>query len=47
MHDLLTNAHYLWHGRRNFIALDPSAVPAHIFRIRRRAHSERDFDYFA
>jgi len=46
VHDLLTNAHYLWHGPRNFIALDPHAVPAHIFRLRRRAHSERDFDYF-
>jgi starch synthase (maltosyl-transferring) len=47
LHDLLTNAHYLWHGSRNYIGLDPHAVPAHVFRLRRRAHSERDFDYFA
>jgi starch synthase (maltosyl-transferring) len=46
LHDLLTNAHYVWHGRRNYIGLDPHAVPAHIFHLRRRAHSERDFDYF-
>ena len=27
--------------------LDPARVPAHIFRVRRRVRSERDFDYFA
>jgi starch synthase (maltosyl-transferring) len=46
VHDLLTGARYLWHGSRNFVRLDPSQVPAHIFRIRRRVRSERDFDYF-
>jgi len=46
VHDLLTGARYLWHGSRNFVQLDPRAVPAHIFRIRRRVRSERDFDYF-
>jgi starch synthase (maltosyl-transferring) len=44
--DLLGGGRYLWHGSRNYVALDPRAMPAHIFRLRRRIHSERDFDYF-
>jgi starch synthase (maltosyl-transferring) len=36
----------LWHGARNFVQLDPSHVPAHVFRLRRRVRTERDFDYF-
>ena len=46
MHDLLTGARYLWNGRRNFVSLDPARVPAHVFRVRRRVHTEHDFDYF-
>jgi starch synthase (maltosyl-transferring) len=46
MHDLLTDARYLWHGNRNYVELDPASSPAHIFRIRRRARSERDFEYY-
>jgi starch synthase (maltosyl-transferring) len=46
VHDLLGGARYLWHGRRNFVALDPQAAPAHVFRLRRRVRTERDFDYF-
>jgi starch synthase (maltosyl-transferring) len=46
VHDLLTDARYLWQGPRNFVQLDPNALPAHIFRIRRRAHTEQDFDYY-
>jgi len=44
--DLLTNTHHLWEGRRNYVEVNPHSVPAHIFRIRRRIHTERDFDYF-
>ena len=44
--DLLTNAHYEWFGPNNFVQLDPSHVPAHVFRLRRRVRTERDFDYF-
>lgn len=44
--DLLTNTHYIWEGRRNYVEVNPHSVPAHIFRIRRRMHTERDFDYF-
>jgi starch synthase (maltosyl-transferring) len=46
VHDLLTNARYLWHGSRNFVQLDPHSVPAHIFRVRRRVRTGRDFDHF-
>jgi len=31
--DLLTDARYVWHGSRNFVQLDPSILPAHIFRV--------------
>ena len=33
MHDLLTDAHYSWEGSRNFVRLDPSSVPCHIFSL--------------
>jgi starch synthase (maltosyl-transferring) len=46
VHDLLTGARYLWQGARNFVQLDPQQA-AHIFRVRRRARSEQDFDTFA
>jgi len=47
MDDLLGGARYLWQGPRNYVSLDPAASPAHVFRVRRRLHTERDFDYFA
>ena len=31
--DLLNNAQYTWHARRNYVALRPGTQPAHIFRI--------------
>jgi starch synthase (maltosyl-transferring) len=46
VHDLLTDARYLWQGPRNYIQLDPGTVPAHVFRIRHRLRKENDFDYF-
>ena len=46
VHELLSDARYLWHGPRNFVQLDPGSMPAHIFRLRRRVRTERDFDYF-
>ena len=45
-HDLLSGARYVWRGAHNYVELDPQVCPAHIFRIRRRMHTERDFDYF-
>jgi len=44
--DLLGGARYLWQGPRNYVALDPRALPAHAFRVRRRVRTERDFDYY-
>ena len=46
LHDLLSDARYFCDSRRLFVRLDPSSAPAHIFRLRRRARSEHDFDYF-
>ncbi len=46
VHDLLGGQHFVWHGGRNFVMLDPAHAPAHIFQVRPRARSERDFDYF-
>jgi starch synthase (maltosyl-transferring) len=34
VHDLLTDVRYVWHGSRNYVQLDPSILPAHIFRVR-------------
>ncbi|HEV8628768.1 MAG TPA: alpha-amylase family glycosyl hydrolase, partial [Thermoanaerobaculia bacterium] len=45
VHDLLTDARFLWHGGRNYVELDPRSVPASILRLRRRVRSEVDFDY--
>jgi starch synthase (maltosyl-transferring) len=47
VHDLLTDARFLWNGRRNYVELDPRALPAHVFRIRRHLKTEEDFAYFA
>jgi starch synthase (maltosyl-transferring) len=34
MHDLVTDARYRWQGPRNFVQLDPGAVPFHVFSVR-------------
>lgn len=46
VHDLLTDARYLWQGATNYLELNPHVIPAHIFRVRRRTRTERDFDYY-
>jgi starch synthase (maltosyl-transferring) len=46
VHDLISGARYLWHGSRNYVELNPHVVPAHIFRVRRKVRTERDFDYY-
>src|SRR5690606_23312475 len=45
-HDLLGGGRYLWHGAHNYVELNPQAIPAHIFRIRRHVRTESDLDYF-
>jgi starch synthase (maltosyl-transferring) len=46
VHDLLSDARFLWHGARNYLEIDPRVSPAFVFRVRRRLRTERDFDYF-
>ncbi len=46
VHDLLSTSRYLWQGPRNYVEINPSVIPAHIFRIEHRIRTERDFDYF-
>ena len=46
MHDELSNIRYLWHGARHYVELQPHVVPAHIFRVRHRLRTERDFEYY-
>jgi starch synthase (maltosyl-transferring) len=46
VHDLLTDARYLWHGEVNYVELNPKTNPAHVFRLRRKVKTEHDFDYF-
>jgi starch synthase (maltosyl-transferring) len=46
MHDLLSEQRFEWRGPRNFVLLDPLRLPAHVFRVRRYARREHDFDYF-
>jgi starch synthase (maltosyl-transferring) len=31
--DLLTDKKYIWQGSRNYVELNPSVLPAHIFRV--------------
>jgi starch synthase (maltosyl-transferring) len=40
MHDLLSDARYLWQGSRNYVELNPQIIPAHILRVRRRVRTE-------
>jgi starch synthase (maltosyl-transferring) len=41
VHDLLSDARYLWRGERNYVELNPAIQPAHIFRVRRRLAGEK------
>jgi len=46
VHDLLSGVRYLWHDADNYVELNPSVCPAHIFQVRRRVRREQDFDYY-
>ncbi|HLW36743.1 MAG TPA: alpha-1,4-glucan--maltose-1-phosphate maltosyltransferase [Chthoniobacterales bacterium] len=41
VHDLLSDSRYIWHGRRNYVELDPEVQPAHVFRVRRWIEHDR------
>lgn len=45
-HDLITDSRHVWQGPRNYVELDPQSCPAHILRLRKRVHTEEDFDYY-
>jgi starch synthase (maltosyl-transferring) len=40
LHDLLSDACYLWQGVCNYVELNPQVLPAHVFRLRRRVGTE-------
>jgi starch synthase (maltosyl-transferring) len=44
VHELLTEARYLWTGATNYVELSPAFVPAHVFRLRKYLRTEDDFD---
>ncbi|WP_298134401.1 alpha-1,4-glucan--maltose-1-phosphate maltosyltransferase [Acidiferrobacter sp.] len=46
MHELLSDARYLWNGGRHYVELVPEQMPAHIFRPRAYVGTEHDFDYY-
>jgi starch synthase (maltosyl-transferring) len=43
VHDLLSDARYIWQGSRNFVQLDPRVIPAHVFRLRHRSGAGWEF----
>jgi starch synthase (maltosyl-transferring) len=45
VYDLLGGGRYLWQGSRNYVELSPT-LPAHVLRIQRKSHTERDFAYY-
>ena len=47
LEDLLTGSRYFWQGTSNYVELDPTALGAHIYRVRPRVRREHDYDYYA
>ncbi|HUF53375.1 MAG TPA: alpha-1,4-glucan--maltose-1-phosphate maltosyltransferase [Dehalococcoidia bacterium] len=43
VHDLLSDARYIWQGPNNFVQLDPGVMSAHVFRLRRRKAAGWEF----
>jgi starch synthase (maltosyl-transferring) len=46
VHDLIGDARYLWNSEQNYVRLEPHSCPAHVFVVRRRLRTEKDFDYY-
>ena len=44
VHDLLSDARYIWQGSNNFVQLDPTVISAHVFRLRRRKAAGWEFE---
>ncbi len=45
VHDLLTDARYLWNGPANYVQINRHESPAHVFRLRRPPGREQDTEY--
>jgi starch synthase (maltosyl-transferring) len=47
VHDLISDARYVWRGWSNYVELNPHAFPAHVFRVRltgpRDEHAREEF----
>lgn len=46
VHDLISEARFLWSGSRAYVELAPDGMPAHVFKLRRRLRTEQSFEYF-
>ncbi len=46
VHDVFSDARFLWTGSRNYVELDPNLFPVSVFIVRRKVRSEHDFEYF-
>ena len=46
VHDAITERRFIWGGRWNYVELDPTGIPAHLFVVRRHVRTEHDFDYY-
>ena len=46
VHDLISGAYFLWTGDYNYVEINPGIMPVHIFKVRRKVRTEKDFDYF-
>jgi starch synthase (maltosyl-transferring) len=46
VHDLISDARFLWQGESNYVEIDPGVCPAFIFRVKRKIKTEMDFDYY-
>jgi starch synthase (maltosyl-transferring) len=44
VHDLLTERRYMWNGSSNYVELDPTGIPAHVFAVRRPAPLQERYD---
>ncbi len=43
VHDLLSDEKYIWHGKKNYVELNPNKSPAHIFQIIPIVKNENNF----
>jgi starch synthase (maltosyl-transferring) len=44
--DMLDDTTYLWQGPRNYVALEPARLNAHVLHLMPRARTEEQFEYY-